>query len=85
MIDDDGTAFLFSSICKKNLKITVVLTYDPCFTVNVDQWLDSAYEAIAKEAEIEAQMKAQQAAAKAVSVKRKPILSDAVLSRRTFP
>ncbi|XP_022091535.1 F-BAR and double SH3 domains protein 2-like isoform X2 [Acanthaster planci] len=35
--------------------------------INVDQWLDSAYEAIAKEAEIEAQMKAQQAAAQARS------------------
>ncbi|XP_038063071.1 F-BAR and double SH3 domains protein 2-like isoform X2 [Patiria miniata] len=32
--------------------------------INVDQWVDSAYEAIAKEAEIEAQMKLQQAAAK---------------------
>ncbi len=30
--------------------------------INVDQWLDSAYEAIAKEAEIEAQLKLQQAA-----------------------
>ena len=35
------------------------VTFDSIIAVNVDQWLDSAYEALVKEAEIQAQKEAQ--------------------------
>ena len=35
------------------------ITFDSIIAVNVDQWLDSAYEALVKEAEIQAQKELQ--------------------------